>query len=272
MPRLATASRRAADTLALAETDSPAAVDALTAALADPDVEVRQAAGLALAALRDPASIPALAEIVAGWQEPALARCRRAALHTLVAFRTEEAAVGLARALVRAGPAPLALEERSALLAVAYAEAAGLAAPRVVRALVPLLGHDDDAVAERAASLLMLFPSESHRPLARVPRTASACEARRRAAQALSACRQEAAVAALVAALDDRHAAVRAAAARSLGDMRDPATVVALRAAGTDCDESVREAAQAALHKLGTVATAASIAAGIGVVTQRSAG
>jgi HEAT repeat protein len=272
MSRLATPARRAAATLALAESDSPAAVEALTAALADPDLEVRQAAGLALAGLRDPASIPALAEIVAGWHEPALVRCRRAALHTLVAFRTEEAAVGLAHALVRAGPAPLALEERSALLAVAYAEAAGVAAPRVVRALVALLGHDDEAVAERAASLLMLFPSESHRPLARALRTASAPEARRRAAQALSACRQDAAVGALVAALGDRQPAVRAAAARSLGDMRDPATAGALRAAGSDGDESVREAALSALNNLGTVATAAGIAAGIGVVAQSSAG
>jgi HEAT repeat protein len=271
MSRGATAAGHAADTLALAEADSPVAVDALTAALADSDLEVRQAAGLALAGLRDPTSIPALAEIVAGWQEPALARCRRAALHTLVAFRTEEAAVGLAHALVRAGPAPLELEERSALLAVAYAEAAGVAAPRVVRALLPLLGHADEAIGERAASLLMLFPSESHRPLARTLRTASAPEARRRAARALSACRQDGAVWALVDALQDRQATVREAAARSLGDMRDPGTVVALRAAVHDGDQRVREAARSSLHKLDTVATAAGIAVGISLVTQRSA-
>jgi HEAT repeat protein len=258
--------------LALAERDSPAAVDALIAALDDPDGSAREAAALGLAGLRDPASIPALARIVAGWNEPALARCRRAALHTLVAFRTEEAAVELARALAAGGAEPLDIHERAALLAVAYADPAGVAAPRVVRALVGLLAHEDEAVAERAMSLVMLFPSESHRPLARALRAGCGPDARRRAAQALGACRQDAAVAALVTALGDSSPGVRAAAAHSLGDMRDPATAVALHAAGGDGDESVREAARSALHKLGTVATATSIAAGFGLVAQRSAG
>jgi HEAT repeat protein len=258
--------------LALAQLDSPAAVDALTAALDDPDQSAREAAALGLAGLRDPAAIPALARIVAGWNEPPLARCRRAALHTLVAFRTEDAAVELARALAAAGRQPLDLHERAALLAVAYAEPAGVAAPRVVRALVGLLAHEDEAVAERAVSLLMLFPSESYRPLARALRAPGRPDARRRAAQALGACRQDAAVAALVSALSDPVPAVRAAAARSLGDMRDPATAVALHAAGGDGDESVREAARSALNKLGTVATATSMAAGLGLVAHRPAG
>ena len=262
----------ASGALALAELDSPAAVDALTAALDDPDTSARESAALALAGLRDPASIPALARIVASWAEPPLARCRRAALHTLVAFRTEEAAVELARALARAGLKPVDLHERAALLAVVYAEPAGVAARRVVRTLVTLLAHEDVAMAERAVSLLMLFPSESHGPLARALRAEHGPNVRRRAARALGACRQDAAVAALVAALGDPVAGVRAAAARSLGDMRDPATAVALHAAGGDGDESVREAARSALHKLGTVATATSIAAGPGLVAQRSAG
>jgi HEAT repeat protein len=258
--------------LALAEQDSPAAVDALTAALDDPDSSVREAAALGLAGLRDPASIPALARIVAGWNDPALARCRRAALHTLVAFRTEEAAVALARALAATGPEPLDLHERAALLAVAYADPAGVAAPRVVRALVGLLAHRDPAVADRAVSLLMLFPSESHRPLVRALRPECGPDIRRRAAEALGACRHQTAVAALVTALRDPAPSVRAAAARSLGDMRDPATAVALQAAGGDGDETVREAARSALHKLGTVATATGIAAGFGLMAQRSAG
>ena len=80
MPRSATSARRAGGAPALAELDSPAALDSLTTALADPDPEARAAAGLALASLRDPASIPALARIVASWADPALARCRHAAL------------------------------------------------------------------------------------------------------------------------------------------------------------------------------------------------
>jgi HEAT repeat protein len=218
---------RAKGAPALAEVASPESVESLTEALADPDLDVRAAAGLALAGLRDPASIAALAAIVAAWDHPELARARRAALHTLIAFRAQEAAVELARALATIQSAPLDLQEHSAMLAVAYAEQAGVAAPRVVRALVALLAHEEQPVAERATSLLMLFPAESHGPLVRALRTAAAPEVRRRAAQALGACRQDRAVAALVTALEDPAPAVRAAAARSLDDMRDPATGMA---------------------------------------------
>jgi HEAT repeat protein len=256
--------------LALAEPDSPPAVDALTKALGHPDPSARESAALALAGLRDPASIPALARIVAGWDERAVARCRGAALRALVAFRTVGAAVALARELACAGPKPVELHESAALLAVAYAEPSGVAAPRVVRALVRLLAHENEAVAERAVSLLMLFPSESSRPLARALAAERGPDVRRRAAQALGACRHDTAVSALVTALRDPDPGVRAAAARALGDIRDPATAVALHAAGGDADEGVREAARSALHKLGTVATATSIAAGFGPVAQRS--
>jgi hypothetical protein len=219
---------------ALVALDSPAGVDAVTAAIDDPDLSARASAALALAGLRDPASIPALVRIVAGWDEPALARCRRAALHTLVAFRTEKAAVELARELACAGPEPVDLHQRAALLAVAYAEPSGVAARRVVRALVRLLAHEDQAVAERAVSFLMLFPSESSRPLARALAAGCGPDVRRRAAQAMGACRQHTAVSALVTAVSDPAPSVRAAAVRSLGDIRDPATAVALHAAGGD--------------------------------------
>ncbi len=260
--RSGTDAKRAEAAFRLAEHDSPAAVSGLTEALSDPATEVRAAAGLALANLRDPASIPELAAIVAGWDEPGLARCRRAALRALTAFRGPEAALELARALatVRADRS-LRLQEQSALLAVAYAEPAGEAAPLVVRALVSLLAHEP--AAEHATALLTLFPAESHGPLARALRTANAPKVRLRAATALGACRQESAVTALMAALEDPAAEVRAAAARSLGNMRDPATAVALEAAGGDGDAGVRQAARLALRKLGTAAT--------GVLTQRSA-
>jgi HEAT repeat protein len=157
------------------------------------------------------------------------------------------------------------------MLAVTYAEPSGVAALRVVRALVSLLAHENETVAERAVSLLMLFPSESSRPLACTLRAECSPDVRRRAAQALGACRQDMAVNALVTALRDPAPGVRAAAARSIPwrharprDGRRP------HAAGGDTDEGVREAPRSALQELGTAATATSIAAGFGLVAQRS--
>jgi HEAT repeat protein len=260
-----TPSDRAAAAQALAQLDSAEAVAALRHALSDPSAEVRRGAALSLASLRDPASIPALARIAADWGDPSLIRCRRAALGTLVAFRSEQAAVELARALVDARPGEtLDLEERSSLLAVVYAEPRGVAAPRVARTLVALLGREDALVGDRAAALLELFPTESLGPLARSLRTAAAPEVRRRAAEALRACRDDEAVSALVAALRDSAAEVRVSAARSLGEMRDPIAVNALYAAAGDEEESVREAATTALSALGAVATATGMAAGLG--------
>jgi HEAT repeat protein len=250
---------------------APHGAKALTEALSAADLEVRAAAGLALADRRDPASVPTLAGIVADWDDPALAHSRRAALRTLISFRSQEAAVELARALARVPSSQLDLQGRSALLAVAYAEQTGVAVPRVVRALAALLVQDEQPVAERAAALLMLFPAESHRPLARVLRMAHAPAVRRRAAKALGACRQEAAVAVLVDALEDPAPSVRAAAASSLGDMRARATVVALEAARTDRDPGVREAAASSLRKLGAAASDTRLGACLGVLRERSA-
>lgn len=223
---------RVAAALALAETDSPHAIAALTAALADPSSEVRAVAALVLTDLRDPASIAGLAAVVATWNDPSLRVCRRAALRALAAFKSEAAALELARVLVTGGPeVPLGLDERAALLAVVYAETMGVAAIRVVFALVALLEHEDERTADRAAVLLELFPSEGCRPLARTLRSTRPAGARRRAAQALRVCRQDDAVAALLAALSDPAPSVRVAAKRSLYEMRvsrSDATLAAL--------------------------------------------
>ena len=260
-----TAADRAAAALALADVDSADATSALSSALRDQDSAVRKTAALALASLRDPASIGDLAAIVAGWTDRSLERHRRAALRTLVAFHSEEAAIELAVA-ISAAPReePLGLDERSALLAVVYAEPTGVAAPRVVRTLVALLAHEDDATADRATVLLELFPAESFGALARTLRSARAPAARRRAATALRCCRQDDAVSALVAALEDAIPEVRAAAARSLSEMRDPVAAVALHVAAEDADAQVREAATSALASLGAVGTATGLAAGFG--------
>jgi len=256
---------RAAAALALVDHDHPDATSALAGALADTSPQVRANAALALASLRDPASIPALARVVAGWTGESQARCRRASLRTLAAFRSEEAAVELAAALAAtSSDTPLGLEDRSALLSVVYAEPTGLAGARVVRTLIGMLAHEDALAADRAAQLLELFPAESYRPLARTLRSGRSPEMRRRAASALRACRHDEAISALLAALGDSVPAVRASAARSLGEMRDPAAAAALHSASEDADPGVREAARSALGELGTVAAATGLAAGFG--------
>jgi HEAT repeat protein len=252
-----TSEDRVAAALALAEVDSPESIAALAGALGDPSQEVRAVSVLVLTDLRDPASIAVLAGVVATWTDPSLRACRRAALRALAAFRSEAAALELARALVTGPPeAPLGLDERSALLAVVYAETMGMAATGVVRELVALLGHDDEGRADRAALLLELFPSESCGPLTRALRSARSSGARRRAAQALRVCRNDDVVSALVAALSDRAPAVRAAAARSLGDMRAPTAVSGLEIAARDPNDGVREAARSALAEVDVAAPA----------------
>jgi HEAT repeat protein len=254
--------QRAQATQELAALDSADSVAALVEALGDPDPEVRIGAGLALASLRDPATVPVLAAIVARWTAPALARPRGAALRTLVAFRSPQAAVTLARALAQSDGDPTpALSDSSALLAVVHAEPGGTACPLVVRALASLLGDAHERTAERAACLLELFPADIPGPLVRVLRTAKAPAVRRRAVRALRACRSSEAVNALIRALDDGSSEVRAEAARVLQDVRDPAAVEALQGAAGDSDEDVRRSAEAALGTLGAVATAAGMAA-----------
>jgi HEAT repeat protein len=261
--------KRAEAMLVLAERDSSDSVRDLTLALDDPAPRVRASAALALASMRDPVATSALTAIVAGWRDPGFARCRRAALSTLAAFRSEEAAAELAGALATARPdeAP-DLEDRSALLMVVYAEPTGVAAPRVVRSLVGLLAHD--YAADRAVSLLGLFPSESYAPLARVLRVSRIPSVRRRAARALSACRRDTVVSALIAALDDPAPEVRAEATRSLGAMRDPAAAGPLQRVAGDPDDSVCAAARSALQALGAVATASKVAAGVTRLAERS--
>ena len=246
---------RAAAALELAGVDSPDSVARLTEALADPAVEVRANAALALASLRDPEAIPALAAIAAGWVAPPFARCRQAALGALATFRSERAAIELAEALLVACPGKqLTLEHRSILLGVTYADPGGRAAARVVRTLMVALEGGRGLAGDRAATLLELFPAESEAPLVRTLRFASNPAARRRAAKTLRVCRHDDAVAALIEALDDRAAFVRATAARALGEMRDPISLQPLSTAAADPHPDVRDAARAALASLGTVA------------------
>jgi HEAT repeat protein len=246
---------RAASLLEHAEVDSDASVAALTEALGDPAANVRANAALALASLRDPASIPALAAVAAGWVAPPLARSRQAALGALAAFRSERAAIELAEALLVACPGEqLSLEHRSTLLGVAYADPAGRAAARVVRTLMASLEGERGLTGDRAGALLELFPAESVAPLVRTLRASSSPTARRRAAKTLRVCRHDDAVSALIGALDDRVADVRAMAARSLGEMRDPVSLEPLSAAAADPHPGVRDAAKAAIASLGAVA------------------
>jgi HEAT repeat protein len=254
--------RRAGAARALATHDCRAAADALIEALGDPDPGVRSDAAVALASLRDPATIGPLAGVVADWTAPALAEGRRAALQTLLAFRSPEAAVTLAR-WIAAGAGAVSRADEAALLAAVEADASGTAAPLAARALGELAGRANGAAGDRAAALLGLLPDHCAGVLLPLLRDGESPAARRRAVYGLASCSRTEVVDGLIAAVRDRAVEVRLEAVRALGDARDPAALGALQHALHDVDDGVRESARVALGALGTVGTVAAMAASL---------
>jgi HEAT repeat protein len=250
--------RRVQEVRALARSDSPAAADALIEALGDSDPSVLSEVAVALASLRDPATIKPLAGIVARWTAPALAEGRRAALQSLLAFRSPVAAVTLAREIV-ASPHALSAADGEALLGALQADASGTAAPLVTRALGELAGGTDDATAERAVALLGLLPDRAG-VLLPMLRDRGSPAARRRAVISLASCSSTEVVDAIIAAVGDPAVEVRLAAVGALGQVGDPAAVGTLQSALNDDDSRVREAARAALAALGTAGIVAGMA------------
>jgi HEAT repeat protein/beta-lactamase regulating signal transducer with metallopeptidase domain len=244
---------------------SDSTVDALVAALDDPDAEVRRTAAHALARLRDRRALPGLTAALKD-ESPDV---RRAAAGALGDLRDQQAVDGLIGALkdpepdVRRAAAsalgdlrdpravePLiaALGDEAADVRRAAASALGdLRDPRAVAPLLTTLQDDNPDVRRFAASALGDLRDASAVP-GLIGRLKDAdTDVRRFAASALGDLRDRRAVPALVTALSDENAEVRRFAASALGDIRDPAAAGPLVNAMKDTDPEVRRAAIAAL-------------------------
>ncbi|WP_165394723.1 HEAT repeat domain-containing protein [Methanofollis fontis] len=212
--------------IALGDIGDREAVEALAARLEDTDRYVRTRAALALAAIGGPA-LPALAAVVEGGS----AEGRWAAALALGKAGLEEGVPPLSR-LLRDGDTGVRWKAAEAL-----GEIGGLAA---VPPLITALGDDEGEVREAAASALAGIGAPAAGPLV------DALRVRERWFGAVDALRGmgDAARPALLAALERRNRWVRIGAAMILGEAGDERGVDALVAALEDDDAEVRAAAR----------------------------
>jgi len=213
---------------------SDAAIDALIAAIKDPDADVRRAAISALGKLRDSRTIePLMAALTDA--SPDVRRYAAAALGDL---RDSRAVPGLVRALD---------DESADVRRYAAAALGDLRDPQAIEPLIGTLGDGDADVRRYAASALgdLRDPSAVD-PLAKALGDTDA-DVRRAAVSALGDIRSPRAVQPLIGRLRDEDPDVRRAAAYALGDLHDPAALDALTAAMKDENAEVRRAAISAL-------------------------
>jgi len=211
----------------------PSAVEALVAALDDPDAQVRRTAAHALARLRDPRALPGLTAALKD-ESPDV---RRAAASALGDLRDQQAVDALIGALKDPEP-----DVRRA----AASALADLDDPRAVDSLIATI--DDEAADVRrsvASALGDLGDTRAVSALIDALKDPND-DVRRAAASALGDLGDRSAVPALVAALTDESAEVRRFAASALGDIQDPAAAGPLANAMKDADPEVRRAAIAA--------------------------
>jgi HEAT repeat protein len=232
--------------VALGEIATEEAEAAIAGALGDRDVRVRRAAVEALGPSPGVPALKLLARAAAGWDDPALADLREAAVALLVEVGDELAAVEFAHVLVD-DPERSALDtaEEEALRRLFDADRGSLAAV-LAEELASRLGAGDDA-AHRAWQTLVAMGDVAVGPL-----IAALDDAPRQpaAAAALGALRDGRAVDPLAGVLANAPAPARAAAARALGEIRDPRAVPALVQATADADAHVRDAAMDGLDRM----------------------
>lgn len=212
-------------------------IDALTAALKDTDLQVREHALMALGQLKDRRATPALIAAL-GDASPDIRGSAAAALGEL----RDPAAV-----------APLMAALKDAAPEVREQAACALGELRDARSVEPLIAAVADADADvREQAIVALGQLRDRRA---TPVLVSALkdqmpEVRRQAASALGEMRDPASAPALAGVLTDMDAAVREGVVEALGELRDPAAVPGLIAALKDTSPDVQEEAAQALGQI----------------------
>jgi HEAT repeat protein/beta-lactamase regulating signal transducer with metallopeptidase domain len=246
----------------------PRTVAALTAALKDPDREVRETAMHALVQLRDPSIfeplVQALKDASPDVRERAARglgdlRDARAVAPLTAALKDENASVregavfslGQLRAQNSAAAITQALQDQSPSVREQAAFALGqLREAQAVDPLIQALKDTNASVREQAAFALGQLRDKRAVPGLTTALTDSSPSVREQAVFALGQLRDPAAVDALIIAMRDAKADVRQQAAFALGQIRDAKAVDALIPALKDTDAEVRGQAVFALGQL----------------------
>ena len=215
----------------------PRTVAALTAALKDPDREVRETAMHALVQLRDPSIFEPLVQ----------------ALKDSSPDVRERAARGLGDLQDSRAVAPLtaALKDQNASVREGAVFSLGqLRAQNSAAAITQALQDQSPSVREQAAFALgQLREAQAVEPLMHALKDTNA-SVREQAAFALGQLRDRRAVPGLTSALADASESVREQAVFALGELRDPAAVDALITAMRDAKADVRQQAAFALGQI----------------------
>jgi HEAT repeat protein/beta-lactamase regulating signal transducer with metallopeptidase domain len=215
----------------------PRTVAALTAALKDPDREVRETAMHALVQLRDPSIFEPLVQAL----KDASPDVRERAARGLGDLRD-------ARAIA---PLTAALKDENASVREGVVFSLGqLRAQSSAAAIAQALQDQSPSVREQAAFALgQIREAQAVDPLIHALKDTSA-SVREQAAFALGQLRDKRAVPGLTTALSDTSASVREQAVFALGQLRDPAAVDALITAMRDAKADVRQQAAFALGQI----------------------
>jgi HEAT repeat protein/beta-lactamase regulating signal transducer with metallopeptidase domain len=222
---------------AKAATADPRMVAALTAALKDPDKEVRESALHALVRLRDPSVFEPLVQAL----KDASADVREQAAHGLSQLRDKRAVE----------PLMSALNDPSASVREALVHALSqLRDPRTVDPLITALGDASQSVREQAAFALgQLRDPRAVEPLIAALKDVNG-DVREQVVFALGQLRDKRAAGALAGLMKDPDEDVREQAVFALGQMRDASAVDGLIAALRDAKPDVREQAAFALGQI----------------------
>jgi HEAT repeat protein len=215
---------------------TPAALEAITGLLDDPDPVIRQAEQQAI--------------MSAGYEAIAPLRAALGATDERVRTRAGDALALLGGAAAEAALA--ALDGADAGQRAAAARTLGaLRALEAEKALIARLDDSDVTVAEAAALALGRLRSPSAAAALATRAAAAKPPVRAAIAEALGACGEQVAYDPLVEMLDDAEGAVRAAAAHALGQLGDARAVGPLNAHRHDADPWAQNAVVAALRRLG---------------------